>query len=93
MNNLRKQSEDHEFHIPRPRSAGAKLALRLETPSRQHDTSVLTSSEKKDLVRTFIKEFLEDNPDAVLDSKLMAGLSEKANKLIDRSFHFDDTNS
>jgi hypothetical protein len=32
-------------------------------------------------------QFLEDNPEAVLDSRLMAGLSQKANKLIDQSFH------
>jgi len=53
-------------------------------------TALLTSSEKKDLVKSFLKQFLEEHPDAVLDSQLMAGLSEKANKLIDRSFHYLD---
>ena len=31
-------------------------------------------------------QFLEDYPEAVLDSKMMEGLSAKANALIDRSF-------
>lgn len=39
---------------------------------------------------TALFQFLEDNPDAVLDSKLMSGLSEKANKLIDQSFHIEE---
>lgn len=38
----------------------------------------------------FHYQFLEDNPEAVLDSRLMSGLSDKANKLIDGSFHYLD---
>lgn len=87
----------------------------MSTPRREGDYSVagedhsslLSSTEKKDLVKAFIKQvitdetkkimtqpilclffqFLEDNPEAVLDSRLMSGLSEKANMLIDQSFH------
>ena len=72
----------------RPRSA-PHGPLPVETVDRlkpESDSSLLTSTEKKDLVKNFIKQFLEDNPDAVLDTQLMAGLSEKAKNLIERSF-------
>ena len=62
------------------------FAFRLESST----TSALSATEKKDIVKAFIKQFLDDNPEAALDPKLMAGLSEKANQLIDCSFHLDD---
>ena len=60
----------------------------LQSPPQLDDSqgsSVLSIGEKKDLVQTFIKQFLEDYPEAVLDSKMMEGLSAKANALIDQS--------
>ena len=70
----------------RPRSAPHGPVETVDRLKPESDSSLLTSTEKKDLVKNFIKQFLEDNPDAVLDKQLMAGLSEKANNLIERSF-------
>merc|ERR1712029_346296 len=73
-----------EFSLESPTSASLRIDYTIAEEG--SSSSVLSLSEKKDLVQTFIKQFLEDYPEAVLDSKMMEGLSAKANALIDRSF-------
>ena len=79
MNNLQPEMQR------RPRSADVALSstIRPITPQ-ESDSSLLTSFEKKDLVQSFIKQFLEDNPEAVFDQELLVGLSAKASKLINQ---------
>ena len=56
-----------------------------------HNSFALTSPEKKDMVQMFIKQFFEDNPNAVFDTRLMAQFSERANELINPTFPEDDS--
>lgn len=53
---------------------------------------VMTKEEKRQVVQNFMKEYLEDNPDAHLDSRLMAGLNSMATNLVERTFE-DKTSS
>ena len=43
------------------------------------------------MVQMFIKQFFEDNPNAVFDTRLMAQFSERANELINPTFPEDDS--
>ena len=60
----------------RPRSADDQLQFLPEILSpplfeSELENSVLSCDEKKDLVKAFIKQFLEDHPEAVLDSRMV----------------------
>ena len=75
--NCRNDLRDH-----RPRSADAQVHPDPAMPEMLSpylfesdvENSVLSSDEKKDLVKAFIKQFLEDNPEAVLDSKMVISI-------------------
>ena len=74
MANLYNSRNDLRDH--RPRSADAQvqaLPEKLSPSLCQSDleNSVLSCDEKKDLVKAFIKQFLEDHPEAVLDSRMV----------------------
>ena len=70
----------------RPHSADVALSstIRPTTPHHESDGSLLTSFEKKGLVQSFIKQFLEDNPEAVFDQDFLVGLSAKASMLVNQ---------
>ena len=75
---------------PEYRQKKTQNAVSVEISTETCGQETIKIQAKKDIVKAFIKQFLDDNPEAALDSKLMAGLSEKANQLIDCSFHLDD---
>lgn len=88
MNNMR-----------RPKSATANIPFTITENAttsfggEDHESSVMTMAEKKEVVKSFIKQFLEDNPEAVLDAHLMTGLNQMANKLMEQSYRLEDPKS
>ena len=49
-------------------------------------SSGLTEIEKEEVVRAFVKQFLEENPSAALDTSLMASLNAMTSNLVQQSF-------
>lgn len=47
---------------------------------------IMTKEEKRQVVQNFVKEYLDENPDAVQDARLMTGLNTMATNLVERTF-------
>ena len=55
------------------------------TTDRTEDEEQMTTGEKKEVVKNFVKGFFDDYPEAVLDPQLVSDLNEMALRLVDPS--------
>ena len=63
------------------------------TSADRTDEVVMTTEEKKEVVKGFVKGFFEDYPEAVLDPQLLFDLNKMAVRLVDQPTHRNEGNA
>jgi hypothetical protein len=79
----------------RPKS-GSKVAVvaaaaRDVNEVSSSSNSGLTTEEKEEVVRQFVRQFLQENPEVALDDGLMSSLSCMASQLVQQSFRLNSS--
>ena len=94
LNNRRPMFKSLESELTGPAEQRTdNVATAAEISSSTTNSALLTQEEKEEVIRQFMRQFLEANPTAALDASLMTGLNSMACAMAQQSFRMSPTSS